>query len=414
VESILKILTVVYNFDKGGTQRAAQVFSEGYHELGHDSKVLCLYGLGVRYDEVKDTLKVWDTLLDNHLQQIKEWDPDVIHIHSHGPKIEDVNRLLNTIKKAKVIETNVFSIPSPWAEKVDVSFQLSNWAQWIFDIRGGKKYNSNIVPYPIKCNAFKRASTEKVKQFKSLNNIPENAFIMGRIGQSFPGKWSPMLVDIFNDLAKENDNLYLLIVNAPNNILDLMKQSFYKNRIVSISSIFGDENLATAYSSMDTMVLIAEQGESFGMVLAESILCETPVVTLSTPWADNSQCEVVGNCLGGYVAHRAAGIKQALASLISNETLQYSKEKGVAHIYGEYNYLGIAQRALDAITNPNKNTSKDILPIFKNAVDTSDVVTRALLKMDNDLLRKLTMYSTGYKSWSCLLHRVADKMFNHK
>jgi hypothetical protein len=50
----MRILTVVYNLEKGGTQRAAQNFCEGYKELGHDSKIVAAYNSGIRETELQE------------------------------------------------------------------------------------------------------------------------------------------------------------------------------------------------------------------------------------------------------------------------------------------------------------------------------------------------------------------------
>lgn len=407
----MKILTLVYNLDKGGTQRAAQVFAEAYHELKHDSKIISLYGLGVRYDEIKDKIKVWDKLSPDNLEDIKSWNPDIIHIHSHGPKEKDINTLLDNIENAKVIETNVFSKPSAWASKVDVSLQLSQWANWVFNLRGGKNLRSAIVPYAVKCSSFQKVSESISRDFRDEHDIPQDAFIMGRIGQSFPGKWSPMLLSVFNDLASKHDHLYLLIVNAPKIILTLIDASPYKRRIKYIPTIFGDENLSTVYSSMDVMVLIAEQGESFGMVLAESILCETPVVTLNTPWADNSQGEVVRHLIGGYVANTESGIKKSITMLINGDGLLSIKDKGVKHIYDTYNYLKVANQALESV---DKKTGGDeyinVLEDLESAIDKPSLITVSFLKMNSDIFRRLTIYSSNYHAWYKLGVKILKKI----
>jgi hypothetical protein len=66
------------------------------------------------------------------------------------------------------------------------------------------------------------------------------------------------------------------------------------------------------YSSMDCFVHGAQIGESFGMVLAEAMLCGCPVVTASRPHKDNSQVEVVGHRRGGVVAASLANLDDAL------------------------------------------------------------------------------------------------------
>ena len=66
------------------------------------------------------------------------------------------------------------------------------------------------------------------------------------------------------------------------------------------------------YSSLDCFLHAARIGESFGMVLAEAMLCGCPVVTASRPFKDNSQVEVVGHLKGGVVARSAKSLATAL------------------------------------------------------------------------------------------------------
>jgi len=397
----MKILTVVYNLEKGGTQRSAQAFAEAYHELNHDSRIVSLYGLGPRYSELEGVIPVWDGINSDNLHQIKEWDPNIVHLHSHGPKKNEIDKILTSSVHATIIETNVFSKPSPWADKVDISYQLSTWALWLFNLRGGHKYNSAIVPNPIKCDSFQKSSIQDVTAFRKQNNIPKNAFVMGRIGQSYDGKWSPLLIDIFNELSSSIPNLFLLIINAPNTILDKAAQSAYHKNIVHIPKIIGDDNLAIAYSSMDLMLHIATQGESFGMVLTESILCETPVVALSTPWADNSQGEVIGNGKGGVVVHSKQGIKNAVRKIYTDSKENFSVS-GLKHIEQHFDYIKVAKKALDLSKTKRKDKFQsnlsEVLRLLDDSYDGPNLLTRLFLCMQTDRLRRLTIYTSSYKN----------------
>lgn len=410
-----KILTVVFSLSKGGTERAAQVFAEAYQEIGHDSRLLSLYGLGPRYDEIKDRIKVWNGISDNNLEEIKEWMPDIIHIHSHGPKEEDINKLLNIFKNndVKIIEQNVFSLPSPWAKRVDISFQLSNWALWLFNLRGGDKFKSSVIPYPVVCDNFYPKNKEDIKKFRNNLNIPEDAFVLGRIGQSCSGKWSIILIDSFNKLAKVHQNMFLVVVNPPENILRKINKSPFKERIIYIPAIYGDDNLAIAYSSFDLMIHTAEIGESFGYVLAESILCGTPVVTLSTPWGDNSQCEVVGNLRGGYVVNSLKGIIKAVEHFMRIDNKDEIKISGRDYILKEYNYLEVANRAIDSLSRVDCSLegiklSDKINFIAKNTFDKTNFLTIFLIKANSLFLRKLTAYQYPIR---ILFQKIFKKLF---
>lgn len=397
---------------KGGTQRVAQTFAEAYYELGNESKILSLYGLGSRFDEISDHITIFDGLTNVNLNEIKIWHPDVIHIHSHGPKLNDILLLLQTVQSCSVIETNVFSKPSPWANKVDISFQLSHWACWLFNLRGGSVYNSQIIPNPIKCRAFKKANIDEIIEFRTDYKIPLDAFLIGRIGQSYPGKWSHLLVKTFNELAIDYTDIYLLVVNAPNFVLEQIKISPFKERIISIDQIIGDKALSIVYSSMNVMALTAEQGESFGVVSTESILCETPVVALATPWGDNSQCEVIGHLKGGFVVNSEKGLKTAIQKIYTKLDGLAVGTIGVNHIYENFDYLKIAQNAIDAIKLNIKPTLIDNDSILMNSLDRPSLMTRLFIKMNSNKLRILTMYTSGYKKWKHLYVLVYKKFFN--
>lgn len=410
----MKILTVVYNLEKGGTQRAAQVFAEGYKFLNHDSRILSLYGLGSRYFEIKDSIEVFDGINRNNLDLIVKWQPDIVHIHSHGLKSEDINKLIYSLSaNVKFIETNVFSRPTPWSYRLDYSFQLSEWCTLLYINRGGDINKSIKVPYPVNIDNFSVVSQSKINDFKKQHNIPLNAFVIGRIGQSFPSKWSYTIIDVFNKLAKEDENIYLVIVNAPKNILKLAKDSTYKSRIIHIESIFGDKNLSIAYSSFDLVFMGVEQGESFGMVIAESILCGTPVISLATPWGDNSQGEVLGNDTGGYIVHNVESAIACIRELKKNKTK--IKQLGVIgreSIINRYNYIKVCQLSIDyTISKVSSNVNQKKLRKFcfdqmYNSYGKPSLLTMLFLHIG---LKQLTIYSSGYHSWFQLLKRIIRK-----
>jgi len=400
----MRILTVVVDLRKGGTQRAAQAFAEAYLSLGHDSRVLALYGLGPRYEEIDGLIPVFEGL-DTNQEAIRSWNPELIHIHSHGPKKEDIDVLIDLLPASKKIETNVFSRPSPWAAKLDVSFQLSEWAHWLFDLRGGKELKCEIIPNPIKCDAFNRASQEEIQAFKKKHSIPEDAFVIGRIGQAINGKWSDLLIKVFDDLSDHIKNPYLLIVNPAPVVLEAAESSLNKSCIVHIPKIFGDADLSVAYSSMDVMLLIAEQGESFGMVIPECNLCETPVVTIHTPWGDNSQGIVVGNRKGGFVVNRKRNLAKVIRDMY-NKKLVYDPKKGIEQAK-QFDSIKLARKAIESLQTEQyvkKKRDKSLLRnILKDSQDRPHIFTLLLLRFNHNTFRLLTIYSSGYRNFKELL-----------
>lgn len=354
----MKILTVVNSLSKGGTERVAQNFSEAYRDLGHDVRVLALYFDGPRKKELEEIeIKTYVDFEDNKAELIL-WNPELIHIHSGGC-IEDtpyLYALINSFPSAKFVETSVFSKVSLIEDNLTAIFQLSKWCDYLYRSRGGDISKSHIIPNPIKIDTMYKPSIDDINNFKKKYEINQNSFIIGRIGQATEAKWSLFLIDIFEKFLNNVDkNSYLTLCNPPDNIISYVNvKKKLKNNIIIIDQIIGDEELRCFYSSMDLMIHIAEGGESFGMVIAESLLCETPVLTLNTPWADNSQREVVGNNIGGWCVNTVEEIYDKLVYLYRNRhLLREAGVNGRKHIIKNYEMHKVASDVLNIINGDN-------------------------------------------------------------
>jgi glycosyltransferase involved in cell wall biosynthesis len=269
---------------------------------------------------------------------------------------KDVYHLKKNLSHAKFVETNVFSAPSEYEDILDYSYQLSNWCHYLYLVRGGSKVKSTVLPYPVKSNAFFKSKDHNCFAFREKHNIPKDAFVFGRIGQHHFAKWSLHLIDLFNKFYSEVDeNCYLLIVNPPYEIIRYVNKKKVKHVII-IDELIGDNELRDCYSSIDLFLHIANIGESFGMVLAESALCETPVITLNTPWADNSQCEVVGNEIGGKCANNLNQFYKYMVELYSKrEKIRAFGMNGRTHVINKYDYLLVAENSVNMVNKVYSN-----------------------------------------------------------
>jgi glycosyltransferase involved in cell wall biosynthesis len=340
----MKIVTVVFGLSIGGTERAAVNFATAYKSLGYDSRVLITGSTGPRKEEL-DANSIPTYFLDStSLAFLSEWKPDLVHLHSHLLLYQDVLLILDAVGPASIVETNVFSEPSPWESKLKYSFQLSEWCQRLYLARGGNPKIARVIPNPIAVGNFKVAEPELREQFRDLCSFSSTDLVFGRIGQPSEVKWHPFVVETFNRLCTECKNARLLLVGAPNSILEHVIQSPYRHRIHCHQTISGNHELSVAYSSIDIFLHISAIGESFGMVLAESLICETPVVTLATPWADNSQGEVVGHEIGGFVATTANGLFQGCRKLALDKQLRLRMGKaGARYVASKYDSIHVSR-----------------------------------------------------------------------
>lgn len=382
-----KILTIVYVLHKGGTERVAQNFAEAYLLLGHDSRVLVTEELGVRADELKTLgIKIYEFNNDD-MEQIKLWSPDIVHVHSLGMKADKVNLFFdNMLPEIQVVESNVFSTPSPYEQYLDVSLQLSEWCNWIYN-KQKHDCKSLILPNPVNTKSFYRSAPDRIESFRHKYGIHHNEIVLGRIGQSFVGKWSDMLVDLFCELCKTFDNLKLLVVNPSEPVYSQIsvQSSDIRDKIIIINQIIGDDSLRDCYSSIDIFIHIADQGESFGLVLTEAMLCEVPVVTYSTPWGDNSQCEIVGNGKGGLVVTNYYDLRRATVTLIQDLGLRKSLgNAGRESVIAKYDSILVVRKLISLLSDnidcqctENETVSK----IYKDVYGCYSKVINTLLKI---------------------------------
>jgi len=416
----MKILSVILDLEKGGAQRAAQNFALGYKHLGHDSRVLYTRHSNETVNHRgkilrKNKIKLYSLNNNQHRKLLKRWKPNLVHLHAHGITKNNFACIKKIIPHATYVETNVFSTLSGWSEEILYSFQLSHWSQWLYYLRGGKNDKNICLPYPVHTKSFSRASKDKILKFRSHYNIPHNAFVIGRVGQSIPTKWSYTIISLFNSIACTKKNVYLVLINTSKDIIRLAKKSRYSQRIIIINSIYGDDNLSIAYSSFNVVYLAADQGESFGMVIPEAILCGTPVISLATPWGDNSQCEVTRNKVGGYVINNYKNGISIINKMIGTKNINnFVLKKGIKHIIKNYDYINVSKQVVNLLKLKKNNTYNNnlqninVVKILKNAFDKPNFFTVILLKLK---LRFLTRYSSGYDNWINFFRRVYIKIY---
>ena len=416
----MKILTVVIDLGKGGTQRAAQNFCEGYASLGHDSRIMAVGRDGVRREELmKEHISIWSGTGDNVLAEVSLWKPDVVHLHSIALPTDFVLVLREVCKGARFIETNVFSDFSPYTKYLDYSFQLSEWCAYNYLARGGMKSKCVIIPNPVKTQNFFKVEGAAQTAFRKKYSIPLETFLFGRVGQNLLDKWSYYLIDVFKEFCENvSDQCLLLVVNPPAQIVEYARTQDVVKRMVIIDELKGDEELRVCYSSIDTFLHIANQGESFGLVLAESLLCETAVITLNTPWSDNSQGEVVGNGVGGYCVNTVKQFVQRMTILYRDPKLrEYMGRNGRTSILNRYGYKSVAARSIKLLNGVDADQTYLGLPAFKKLASQGikyNVLTQLLLWIKLRCFGRQSHGSKAHRIINLLLRKLSGYKLRRK
>lgn len=215
----MKILEVVNSLGLGGTERTAVNFSIGLTNKGCEVSVFALNG-GVRQKELEEYHISVILGLEELKQKSVQWIPDVIHIHNHGIDSCIQRIICDLYPNSYICEQNVFGVPSNYS-KLDCSFQLSQWSKWNFINRKIKiGYEIETLPNPINSENFYPANLHERNDFRNKYNIPLDSIVLLRIGQPIIAKWNIKIIDVFVDLIKKYNNLFLLCVGAPQNIID--------------------------------------------------------------------------------------------------------------------------------------------------------------------------------------------------
>lgn len=355
----MKILTVCSSLGIGGIERAAQNYTLGYHRAGHHVAFLNWGFEGVRQKILENhDIRVFAAGGDlaDALKKANGFDPDIIHIHRRGWCDDREIYILEKLHKKgrRVIEQNVFGGVdySPASDLIDVHLQLSKWCMWRWRrLLGVKQYSTAgvIAPNPVNPEDFNRSSDKEIEDFRSQFGIDKDAYVCGRIGQPIDGKWHPQTLIAFAELARLEKKAILLLIGMPESYQKILKSlpSDIQKRIFHIPLIYSDDELRKFYSSLDCFIHAANQGESFGYVLTEAMMCGCPVVTVNQPHKDNSQVEVVGHLQGGLVAGSMKQLSNAVIMLWSNPDLRKKIRKNARkHVLSRFDMTKIVSDVL--------------------------------------------------------------------
>ena len=166
-----------------------------------------------------------------------------------------------------------------------------------------------------------------------------------------------------------------MLLGVPEELKKLIHNLDYdiKNKIIILDFKKNYNYLRNLYSEADLFWHIAAQGESFGYVLTESLLCKTPVITFQTPWADNTQAEMIGESKGGIVCHCISDFVDQTINLIKNPKEYRKKQlKGKDFVIKNYSIRSVSLLLKKFIFEKNQklkvNSLEDISTILRYGI----------------------------------------------
>lgn len=305
----MRILIVVCDTGRGGVQRGARNFAEGFARAGHEVRVLVApAGRGEAEPAVSgEGYEVLALKADGALPDgVVSFSPDAVQVHAHLLRWEVVTDLRRRFPSATFVEQSIWSRWMPSTRYADLICHQSPWMADVFRARTAfrRRPAELVLGAPVEVDRFSEPCAGGVTRFRDRLGITPGDILVGRAGQANETKWHRCLVDSFAVLAPGDPRLHLLVIAPPASVKGQIANlpDGVAGRAHVIDWLDGDGELRVAYAAMDVFAHAAHRGESFGFVLIEAMASGTPVITLSTPYRDNAQLDWVLDGAAGQAA----------------------------------------------------------------------------------------------------------------
>ena len=152
-----------------------------------------------------------------------------------------------------------------------------------------------IIPTGIHVEKFSKGDGQK---FRSSNNIPDDAFVVGHVGRLAPEKNLEFLSKAVAIFLQDNPKAHFLVVGYGPSQEQMYRYFLHKNLRSQIHFVGKkqNQNLIDAYHAMDVFAF-SSKSETQGLVLAEAMAGGVPVVAIDA----SGVREVLRDNINGYM-----------------------------------------------------------------------------------------------------------------
>ncbi|MBN2141458.1 MAG: glycosyltransferase family 4 protein [Desulfovibrionaceae bacterium] len=308
----IRVLHLAKSLGLGGTEKVMQLLACGLDRERFKAAVLSPSD-GERAGQIRAAgLETYITR--DPAKAIRDFAPQVIHVHRAGWPEPDLLRPLMAAPSAVVVETNVFGRhdPSPSGQIIDCHLFVSRFCAERFAATTGIAVHGpryGVLYNPVDTEFFAAACPPR----------DLSAPVIGRLSRPDPGKWSRLALDILPLLARSTPGFRCRIIGAVPEALEFTRAGGLNDRVSFEPPALTDQDLASFFNSISVLAHANDTGESFGLVIAEAMAAGLPVVTHPCPGLrDNAQMELVEHGRTGLVAQGAEDYARAVGWLLQN------------------------------------------------------------------------------------------------
>jgi hypothetical protein len=173
-----------------------------------------------------------------------------------------------------IIFLNIFGIPNTInniSYHVCISKTIANE---ISDIVPHHK----IKPLYIPTEWPKNVSQEDRESFRKKLWIPQDSLVFGRIWRADDSIYDPIGIYAFERVVRKYPHIHYVIVSPCNILREYVEKNSLPN-IHLVDPIYDDDMVWVFHKSIDVLAHFRSDGETFGLNIAESMICGNPIIT---------------------------------------------------------------------------------------------------------------------------------------
>jgi glycosyltransferase involved in cell wall biosynthesis len=322
----LELAVVCNSFSMGGTAKAAVTYALHHDRARVRPRAIALTEPGVRAAELQargiEVVCAYDDP-GRLAQQLRG--ADVVHVHRFGLPEPLLPAACRAAGIEALVETNVFGSrdTSPDDAQFSAHLLISQMCAMRYRKRAGMGLEDfhrrhRTLYYPVDAEALRTEAMSRAEAHALLGLDPERPTVV-RVGREDDRKWGDVLIAMVPHLLRQVPDAQVVLVGATPHRRAQLRRLGVLDRVRCLASSSEPSRVAAFYCAADVFASASSIGESFGLAIAEAMALGVPVVTNSTPWADNAQVEVVDNGVNGWVANHPRAFAEAVADLLGDE-----------------------------------------------------------------------------------------------
>ncbi|MBE7020156.1 MAG: glycosyltransferase family 1 protein [Ruminococcaceae bacterium] len=288
----IKVLHIIPTFSSGGAERVLLGYMKDFkndaeiemHALALAKDENSIFdneiknsGLNIKYAEIdaNEKLSVLKRILAIR-REIKRLKPDIIHSHlritfyvSLASLFLNVKHFIHTIHTVPQLESNgklfifdKFCYKYLSVFPICLNKELARTAEKFYDIPFCEYLYNGI-------DISKYSGFKGTKELRDKYKIPQDAYLLGHIGRFADIKNHDFIIDVFNELKKQKDNAYLLLIGEGplmQKIKDKCKKLGIEERVIFAGTC---TNVHEMLQIMNGFIFPSKQ-EGLGIALIEA------------------------------------------------------------------------------------------------------------------------------------------------